>query len=189
MKEISPWRIQRTVEVDNGSPDYTDVNYSYSSENEGPHLGDYWKIVVKRRGLITLVFLIVLSLGAYFNFSATPLYTSSATIKIEPEAPQVTGVGQIEGSRSRGGGQYDYYQTQFALAGSSPLAAKVITGLGLESNPILKGKRPISGNPLIRVRSWLFGSIQKSVNYISGVYELWFDDHIAWNRHGPENSN
>ena len=175
MKEISPWRIQRTVEVENGKSDYIDAQYVRIPESEETHLRDYWKIVVKRRRLVVLVFLIMLALGAYFNFSATPLYTASTTIKIEPQNPKVTGIMELLSSNARGGGKYDYYQTQFAIAESAPLAAKVITKLGLESTPIFKGVRPTSGNPLSRVSSWLFGFINSSVNYISGIYKSWVD--------------
>ena len=102
MKEISPWRIQRTIEVENGKSGYTDAEYIHIPESEEPGLRNYWKIVVKRRRLIVLVFLIILALGAYFNFTATPLYTASATIKIEPQNPRVTGIMELLASNARG---------------------------------------------------------------------------------------
>jgi len=175
VKDISPWRTERTVEVENGKSDYIDAQYVRIPQSEETHLRGYWKIVVKRRRLVVLVFLIMLALGAYFNFSATPLYTASATIKIEPQNPRVTGIMELLASNARGGGKYDYYQTQFALADSAFLAAKVITELGLESNRKFKRPRVISTNPLVRLRSQLFGFINSSVTHISGIYEYWMD--------------
>jgi len=175
MKEILPWRIQRTVEIENGKSDYIDAKYVPISESEETHLRDYWKIVVKRRRLVLLVFLVMFALGAYFNFTATTLYTASATIKIDPQNPRVTGIMDMLVAKFAGGGPYDYYQTQFALAKSPPLAAKVITKLGLESNRKFTRARVISGNPISRVRSWLFGFINSSVAYISDIYESWMD--------------
>ena len=70
--------------------------------------------------------------GAYFALSATPLYTATATIKIEPQNPRVTGVGELQPLGLSG--EYDYHKTQFALLQSRALAARVITELGLEAN-------------------------------------------------------
>lgn len=175
VKEISPWRIQRTGEVENGGSDYIDAQYIRISQSEEPHLLDYWKIVVKRRRFVVLVFLMVLAVGAYFNFTATPLYTASATIKIEPQGPRVATVGDIQPPNANAPGQYDYYNTQFALLESSPLAVKVITELGLESNRKFKRARVISENPVSRVSSWLLDFIESSVTYISGMFEYWMD--------------
>jgi len=83
MKEISPWSIQRTVEIENGKSGYIDAEYSHILQSEEPHLRDYWKMLVNRRRLVVLVFLTVFGFGAYIISSATPMYTASATIKID----------------------------------------------------------------------------------------------------------
>ena len=74
MRELSPWRIQRPSEA-------ADVEYVYSTESEQVHLRDYWKMLLKHRRLVVLVFLAVLGLGAYLTFLVTPLYTASATLE------------------------------------------------------------------------------------------------------------
>src|SRR6266542_6746410 len=94
-------------------PTGTETEYVYSTAPEGHHLRDYWGVVVKRRNLVVLVFLVILGVGAYFTLSATPLYVASTTIKIEPQNPTVTGLVEMLPSQTDGG--YDYYQTQFAL--------------------------------------------------------------------------
>jgi len=66
-----------------------DVEYEYSSENKEPSLRDYWKILLKHRRLAIGGFLFVFVLGACWSFSKTPLYTATATLKIEPRTTMI----------------------------------------------------------------------------------------------------
>jgi capsular exopolysaccharide synthesis family protein len=91
-------------------------------------------MLLKRRSLILLVFFTVVGLMAYKTVSTTPLYTATATLQIEPQDPEVVQIRELMASPDSGGGPYDYYETQFALLRSSPLAAKVITELNLAAN-------------------------------------------------------
>ena len=157
MRELSPWRMQHP-------PEEAEAEYSYHpAESEGPHLRQYWKILLKHRRLIVPIFLVLFGLGAYLTFSATPLYTATATLKIEPQDPVVVQVQEMLATQAAAS-PYDYYQTQFTLLQSSPVAAKVITELGLESNPYL-----INGNPsmLRKVRSWVRYFVTPVMNYVS----------------------
>src|SRR5687767_11784774 len=125
MKELSPWRIRRFAENEDIEPEY-----SQRSQPDEVHLTHYWNILVKHRLTIFLIFLAVFAAGAYFALSATTLYTATVRIKIEPQTPRVTGVGELQPLGLSG--EYDYYKTQFALLRSRALAARVITELGLE---------------------------------------------------------
>jgi len=145
MREISPWRDRRLTPIADTKPAYI-----YSPESEEPHLRDYWKVLVKRRRQVILVFLTILGLGAYYTFSLTPLYTAGAALRIEPENPAVMKIEEVLSPHVSLGGQYDYYQTQFALLKSRALAAKVITQLGLEGN---KAFTTVPTDPL----GWLYG--------------------------------
>src|SRR5918994_3865304 len=151
MKEISPYRNRRMAE-----PPDIQANFRYAAQPDEVHLAEYWNILVKHRRIIIIFLLIGIALGTYFPFSATKLYTASASIKIEPQNPQVTGVGSLQPlDSSQFGGQYDYYQTQFALLKSRRLAATVIADLGLESNNSFTGAQIVSPNPLDHILSWL----------------------------------
>src|SRR6266498_641832 len=108
MKELSPWRIRRVSLPEDQQPEY-----SYPHEQDEISLGEYWQILVKHRRMILVIFFIISGLGAYFALSATKLYTATATLKIEPQNPQVTGVGELQTLAPQV--QYDYYLTQFAL--------------------------------------------------------------------------
>src|ERR687895_89338 len=126
MKEISSSRIRRLAQPDRMQPETP-----YVAESE-VSLSEYWNVVVRRRGTILLLFLLVFAAAAYFALSATTLYTATATVKIEPNNPKVTGVGEFQSIESRG--VYDYHQTQFALLRSRALAARVIDELELKNN-------------------------------------------------------
>jgi polysaccharide biosynthesis transport protein len=149
MNDLTPWRTRRLAQAEDFQPEYT-----HGSAADDVPLSHYWKILVKRRNIVIPIALIVFLAGAYFALSATTIYTASATIKIEPQNPQVTGLGELQPLELRG--EYDYYQTQFALLQSRPLAARVITDLGLEANRSFMEAEIISPNPVDHLRSWLF---------------------------------
>jgi uncharacterized protein involved in exopolysaccharide biosynthesis len=70
--------------------------YAYVEESqEEVHLRDYWNIIHKRKRMVALILLLVAGLGIYIIFTATTLYTASAVLKIEPQNPNVTGVGDL----------------------------------------------------------------------------------------------
>lgn len=111
-----------------------ETGYYYAEQAEETHLRDYGKILLKRIRYMVPVFLGVLILGALYNFFSPTLYTARSVLKIEPQYPTVTGVTEMAPSQLESGGPYDYYQTQFALLKSEPLAARVIKNLGLGAN-------------------------------------------------------
>jgi polysaccharide biosynthesis transport protein len=165
MKEISTRRIRRFAETADIEPEYRQV-----SQQDEVRLTDYWNILVKRRRIIIVLFFVIFALGAYCALTATRLYTASATVKIEPQNPQVTGVGALQPLEGIGG-QYDYHQTQFALLKSRSLAARVLTDLGLESNKIFTTSRIISSNPFDRVSSWISPILGYVANYVAPVFQ------------------
>ena len=145
MNEISTSRIRRLAQSDQPEAPYI-------GESE-VSLGEYWNVLVRRRGIILLLFLLIFSATAYFALSATALYTASATVKIEPNNPKVTGVGEFQSIESRG--DYDYHQTQFALLKSRALAARVIDQLDLKNNKSFTDSRVVSPNPVDHIKSWI----------------------------------
>ena len=145
MKEISPWRIQR---IDDPKED-PGAEYVYTSAVEKKsHLRDYWKIVVKRRRSLALVFLAVFGIGSYFTLTATKLYTATSILRIDPQNPSVTGIAEIFNFAE---GTADYYGTQYAVLKSRRLAAKVVADLKLDSNDDFTKFSIVSPNIMSRV--------------------------------------
>jgi capsular exopolysaccharide synthesis family protein len=108
------------------------------------------------------VFLAVVALGLLVCIISPTLYTAQSTLKIEPQTPSFTGVPEARPTLPDTN-RYDYYQTQFALLKSAPLAAQVIKRLGLESNPSFARQ----GFSLF---SWITGSINSVINSLVGLF-------------------
>ena len=166
MNELTPWRVRRLAR-----PENVETNHVYAAEPDEVPLSFYWNILKKRRNLILSICLLVFAAGAYFALSSTRIYTAAATIKIEPNSPRVTGVagvGELQPFEMRG--EYDYYQTQFALLKGRPLAAKVITELGLESNKAFTDAEIITPNPIERINSGVTGALRIVTSYLTPLF-------------------
>jgi polysaccharide biosynthesis transport protein len=144
------------------APGDRDAELVYTLASEEPQLRDYWKMVVKRRRLLVLVFLAVLALGVLITASMTPLYTAIVTLKIEPQAPTEEMI-KSGTTLSGGSSSYDYYQTQFALLKSRVLAATIIKKLDLGSNPAFLSPPDV----IDRLRSRFFRFLNSVVNYVA----------------------
>ncbi len=91
MKDLAPRGQHQFLHSDRMESDYT----YQASESEEVHLSEYLKVFIKRRRLAIIIFLAVFLPGAYCVFTATRLYTATATLKIEPQNPTVTGVAEM----------------------------------------------------------------------------------------------
>jgi polysaccharide biosynthesis transport protein len=155
MVENLTWHYQHS-----GLPANSDatpaMEYILSPEPEEPRSRDPWKMLVKHWRLITLVFLIVFSIGALITFRTTPRYTASTILRIEPPNTPVIGVGEV-----LSGGE-EYFQTQVALLRSRALAARVVTDMRLEQNPSFTVPPP----PLEQLSYWLKASIEPVLGHI-----------------------
>ncbi|MET0501519.1 MAG: polysaccharide biosynthesis tyrosine autokinase, partial [Candidatus Binatia bacterium] len=147
-------------------PTNEETGYYYPEQGQDKHLRDYWNMLRKRIRTMALIFCGVLVLGLVFNFSSPTLYTAKSTLKIEPQNPSITGVGGVgEGRQEGGGGPYDFYQTQYTLLKSQPLAARVIKQLGLESNSAFTAR--MGSDVFSASLQWVVGSILDTVNWLS----------------------
>jgi succinoglycan biosynthesis transport protein ExoP len=155
MREISPRYIQTLPEV-------PEVEYFSPPESEMTHLRTYWKMVVKHRYLVVLVFLLVVGLGAAQTFSLAPLYTASAMLKIEPQ----NSVVQVRENSTADADPLSYFQTQCALLKSRPLAARIITELELKSNSAFTTAKPTLFD---RVLSWPLDYVDSVLTYVSDL--------------------
>ncbi len=153
MKDISRWRNRRLTD-----PEPIEGAYDWSANGDEVDLRHYLNVLIKHCRLLTFVLLVAVVIGAYFSLTATSLYYASAILKIEPQNPSVTGVGEML-RLNESGPAYDYYKTQFYLLKSNTLAAKVINDLKLDANKIFTSAQVTTSNPVDRVRSWIFGKL------------------------------
>lgn len=156
MQHISSSRVQHL-------PETAGPGYVYAPETREPHLRDYIKMLRKRQRLVIVVFLLVFGLGVYITFSQTPLYAARAILKIDPQDPGVIQLHEILAAQSQGAiSPFD--ETQLVLLRSRPLAARVITELGLESNSSFTQRIP--PNILQQALSWVLGSVRAVLTYV-----------------------
>lgn len=170
MKDLSPWRIQRTFDDED-----TDSEYGYNPPADEPQIRRYWAALIRRWPIVLSIFLVVTAVGTYIAITATPLYTASATVKIEPQNPAdlgLSGAWPVQG----GEGSADYYATQYVLLKSRSLAATVIRELQLESNTAFTNMRIVSANPRARIVSWVMSVVDSLVSPVLKLIRLAFRD-------------
>ena len=89
-------------------------NFNISEENalqdETINLRHYWHIILERRWLVLVSFVIVLILTALYLFSATSIYSASARLQIDRETENAL---RMESFMMDGSGEQDYLQTQY----------------------------------------------------------------------------
>ena len=142
----------------------SDVEYEYSTESKEPNLREYWRILLTHRRFAIGGFLFVFVLGACWTFSKTPLYTATATLKIEPRTTVIVQTEDRFTQTTEESGPYDYYKTQFVLLESRPLAAKVIAEQNLTENPAFsENDEPGLFNQWV---SSLFASLESFGSYL-----------------------
>src|SRR3989442_5047887 len=105
--------------------------YDYP-EDEGVHFWDYWRFISRRRWTIISVFLITAIVVTLWTFTTRPVFTGTATLRIEREQPRVV---KFEEVIKESDSQQDYYQTQYKLLQSRTLANRVIGLLQLDQHP------------------------------------------------------
>lgn len=87
------------------------------------NVGDYLRILVRRRWVILSVAVLLTAAGGFYTFRQTPIYQAAAVIQMDPEPPRVIGIQEVVPS---GPNTPDYYQTQHALIKSRAVLDKVI---------------------------------------------------------------
>src|SRR5205814_2102180 len=94
------------------------------------HFLDYWRIIRIRKTVILAVFLLVVITATLVTFILPESFSSTARIKIERDAPDITGL-----ATGMGMGGYDPYfiQTEFEVIQSEVVLGKVIKNLDLNN--------------------------------------------------------
>ena len=112
------------------------------------HLWDYWRVLVRHRGAVLLVFLGVLLTAAAWTFTSRPVFSASTTLRIDREAPRVVKFEQVVREDPEGDSAQMQLQTYLKLLQSRALAARVIDRLELADQPEFRGLDPKRGELL-----------------------------------------
>jgi len=115
-----------------------------SGGEEALQLSRYWRIPLKRKWLVLAVAVAAAGSGLLWALRQTKIYEASATLDIEPHAPNVLG-GQVSEVVDLGSGTYwnnrEYFETQYKILQSRETAEAVVKRLGLEKNPRFFGSK------------------------------------------------
>src|SRR4030043_547947 len=131
-KSSSQANIQKIEEF----PVSTSLNLAPEEKEEEIHLRDYLYILLRRKWTFITFFIVAVTTVLIGTFLTTPIYRSTAMIKIDRENPQVL---KFEDIYKIERGEDDYYQTQYKILKSRNLAKRVIRTLKLGEEPEFGG--------------------------------------------------
>ena len=120
-------------------------------DNQAPQaitVRDYWRILVKRRWIVISIFLSLVTAGAIYTFTATPIYKATAQVLIEKAT--FGGLSGLEMMLIDTTGP-EFYKTQQKIVESRTLAREVIKRLNLYDYPEFRKKDQSEGT------SWIQG--------------------------------
>jgi capsular exopolysaccharide synthesis family protein len=171
-----------------------------SATVESIDLLSYWQILVRRRWV---VFLAVFALGLaalVASFLTTPLYRATATLQIERQTPEILNFQDVARTDYAWAAYNDFYQTQYKVIASTPVARKAADRLRLAAHPdfavgendspgllarlkaMLPRKRgkPVEQDPMDVVAARLLGSLEVAPVRNSHLV------HVSWTHADPE---
>ncbi|NLJ79408.1 MAG: hypothetical protein GX335_00060 [Firmicutes bacterium] len=146
-------------------------------EMEEMDLREYWEIILKRRGLIFLVFLATVLAVTVYSFLATPVYEATSTLMVHEQG----GAAQMMLFDSLGGMAKNAAQNYVQIMKSRNILEKTRAELGLEQS-IKKLKQaltihPIQGTDILEV-SMQSTDPEEAMLFVNQLTEVFID----WNR-------
>ncbi|PYM04134.1 MAG: hypothetical protein DMD82_15295 [Candidatus Rokuibacteriota bacterium] len=105
--------------------------YVHPAEEE-THFWDYWRVLARRRWTVITFFLVTVIVATLWTFTTRPVYTGTATLRIEKDQPHVIKFDEVVKENES---QQDYLQTQYRILQSRALANRVIGLLQLDQHP------------------------------------------------------
>ena len=105
------------------------------------HLWDYVHVVLRRRWLVLVVFLAVVSVATFRSVLTRPVYQGTARLLIDRNAPAVLNFRDVAEVNAAWWGD-EYFKTQYEILQSRVLARRVVEELKLLQDPEWGGPRP-----------------------------------------------
>jgi exopolysaccharide transport family protein len=179
--------LEGTTEL--APPDWTAITtvqdmYEFSSRERT--LGDYWRILRKRKWTVIVSLVVVVTAAALISLRMTPIYDAVARISISSQAP--TSILNFKDNAQYGesSDQESLIATQISILQSNTLALLVIRNLGLNNRPEFAGKEqptttggiPVSGSSAQTLgrEDQLIGAFHSSLNVMpvpnTGIIEI-----------------
>jgi succinoglycan biosynthesis transport protein ExoP len=104
------------------------------ASNQEIHLKDYLRVILKRKWIISTFLVIVVTLAILSSLKKEPFYRAAVRLSIERQNANVV----LFPNMAFPFWDPDYYQTQYTILRSRPLAERVINKLRLQESPEFK---------------------------------------------------
>ncbi len=128
----------------------------------GERLREYGRVLARRRWAVYVAVTAALLVAVAASFLATPLYRATCTVQIERQNPDVLtfrDLSQIDYSWMAYG---DFYQTQYRIIASKPVALRAAEDLRLADHPRLGPDGAAGPGPLTRLLGALRSAISRA---------------------------
>ena len=147
-----------------------DFNDERSESSFADQLDLQYYLRILRKHKIPIVFFtaLVTALAAYYAYTATPEYNSTATLLIESQGTNVPSIEELISGDTE---SQDYYQTQFEILKSRALATRIVNHMGLWNHPELSPQARQDQARKAAAEKELLGEPEKSfIEKISGLF-------------------
>jgi capsular exopolysaccharide synthesis family protein len=99
------------------------------------HLRDYVQAILRRKWILIVSFITLVTIVTISSFKATPIYQATTQVMIDKENPNVVSFEEVMSLDST---DIMFYQTQYKILASRSLALRVINSLNLKNSPEFK---------------------------------------------------
>ena len=140
---------------------YIEYMQEMKRETEEIHLRDYLNVILKRKSIVLLFLISVVTITIILSLIMIPLYRATAVVKIETESPNVLSFKGVQIDTTG----VDYYQTQFEILKSRNIAERVIRNLSLDKNKDFLLPRDM----LSKIRSFIYNN---TIGDISSIFKF-----------------
>ncbi len=137
----------------------------------------YWNVIKKRRWIIIATVVTVVALALVTAMRRPKIYRATATVVVDPTAPNVLGNSNAVVQLGSGGAwiNTEYYNTQLDILGSQQLARRAVARHNLHLDPRLRpaGAEAMSEDELIdQVATSVRARVSARVRKDSRVFEI-----------------
>jgi capsular exopolysaccharide synthesis family protein len=132
MSDFAPSKYVRPLPVRLPRPEDQSLEFEVSNSEQEVQLREYFRIFLKYRMLIAAAVGVGFVFALMYAFTATPLYTASATLRISTYEPVLTST-KIEDMLQERSRESTYLETQVQELKSFSLADKVLEDQGLRA--------------------------------------------------------
>jgi len=106
------------------------------------NLRDYLQVILIRKWVVIVSFIISLTIVTFYSFKATPIYQSTTSVMINKENPNVVSFEEVLSVDNK---DLMFYQTQYDILASRSLAIRVIKSMKLQDSPEFKPDEELEG--------------------------------------------